>query len=96
MPSMDKNWIEPPAYAASREEYARTGVVENKLPETSQGVRALEVIEALERLSKRAREKAEKATTGQTMRKYLRTQELYDRAVYYLRKHYKPWIRDES
>ena len=96
MRNLAKKWIEPPAYAASREEYSREGIVEDRLPDTSSTARALEVIDALERLSRRAKQKAEKATTGQTMRKHLATHQLFDRAVHYLRVHYKPWIRDDS
>ncbi len=84
MKNMEK-WIEPEAYAISREEYAKDKVVRDVIDNDERMMTLHECLLTLQRMATREREKSEKSTTQPIARKHRATAELYESVMFYLR-----------
>jgi hypothetical protein len=84
MKNMEK-WIEPEAYAISREEYAKDKVVRDVIDNDERMMTLHECLLTLQRMATREREKHERAVITTTSRKHRATAELYEAIMFYLR-----------
>jgi hypothetical protein len=85
MKNMEKRWIEPDAYAISREEYAKDRIVRDVIYIEEKMMSLHDCLLALQRMATREREKYEKANLGVTTRKHRATAELFEAVMFYLR-----------
>jgi len=84
MKNMEK-WIEPEAYAISREEYAKDKVVRDIIDNDESMMTLGDCLLALQRMTTRERERSERATTQPIARKHRATAELYESVMFFLR-----------
>ncbi len=84
MKNMEK-WIEPEAYAISREEYEKDRVVRDVVAPETKMMTMGDCLLALQRMTTRERERSERATTQPIARKHRATAELYESVMFFLR-----------
>jgi hypothetical protein len=84
MRNMEKKWIEPDAYAISREEYERDRVVRDIIEPTTEMLTMGDCLLALQRMTIREREKSN-ASTQPIARRHRATAELFEAVMFYLR-----------
>jgi hypothetical protein len=82
---MEKKWIEPEAYAISREEYDKDRVVRDVVAPETKMMTMGDCLLALQRMTTREREKYEKAINSTTARKHRATAELFESVMFFLR-----------
>lgn len=82
---MVNKWIEPEAYAISRDEYARDRVVRDIVSPETKMMTMGDCLLALQRMATREREREERTSVQTTLRKHRATAELYEAIMFYLR-----------
>ena len=80
-----EKWIEPEAYAISREEYAKDKVVRDIIDNEQSMMTLGDCLLALQRMTTREREKSEHSPIPSTARRHRATAELYESIMFFLR-----------